>query len=74
MVGRELCVDELKSEIEVSDDSEKYFSDESDTKSFDSVAHDENLDNSATLFLTMLGHNFKKNWLLLQFYLHFLEA
>ena len=61
MVGRELCVDELKSEMEVSDDSEKYFSDESDTKSFDSVAHDEYLDNSATLFLTMLGHNFKKN-------------
>ena len=58
----------------VSDDSEKYFSDESDTKSFDSVAHDEHLDNSATLFLTMLGHNLKKNWLLLQFYLHFLKA
>ena len=74
MVGRELCVDELKSEMEVSDDSEKYFSDESDTKSFDSVAHDEHLDNSATLFLTMLGHNFKKNWLLFQFYLHFLKA
>ena len=72
MVGRELYVDELKSEIEVSDDSEKYFSDESDTKTFDSVAHDEHLGNSATLFLTTLGHSFKKNWLLLQFDLHFL--
>ena len=42
--------DECESEMKVSDDCENYFSDKSDTKTINSVAPDELLDNSVSLW------------------------